>query len=711
MSHERPLCFVHIPKTSGAGIRAYLSSKFALDETLITDSPGDFRSLSRDRLSEFRLICTHLGPAAADALPMPPSTVTFLREPLARSYSWFRNVQRRGEPDGPEYSRRAFEEAVDLMPANVMARSLAADELLPLPFWLADGRMGDDELFDRALARLEGCDVIGLVERHHESLQLLADRFGWAPPAPMPMINACRHNGAGLCLSPEGRRGFEERNAVDLELYARAIELFRRRLRISRPATARTRYEARVIERSRPLVGRHSADLGVPINGDGWTAAAVTEFGTVRMIGPSGQAHLDLAMGLPPMCTLDVHIGLAVVDSSIDSLRVTVNGEPVVLHRAYEGARVLTGDVHTPRPAPLITRILFEQSQSAANPWAGESERQVGVGIESVTFSTVGKATGTTHRPPSVDMLYRPSPPWVLQPSIIERFDELDLWDRFDELRTDGYTTIPDFIDPDTVDRIRSIVCSEAQRSVRPIEHASTWSLLHRDPVFVSIMMDPRQLALADASVGFGQLGYQAGILRDADCYPLSLHAEQSGWLPSPYSMHQHLLVTLLSLDDLDDDNGCTTFVPGSHFSRMDPPQGDEETARSAVRLRAPRGSLTCWLGGTWHGTHPRSAPGRRAGLHHIFMRPGLRPIQDYQHLPPAVVADPEVRLRLGLQDHLVRDESRRFESGDLRVAAGMRGFASEGSISLPWRPDDVDLDAMFAAELGGNTSSSGSER
>ena len=68
------LHFLHVPKTAGTALRTYLSSKYPSEATVITDDVDDFRSRLDHRRDELRLLCTHLGPAAATEFSEPPAT-------------------------------------------------------------------------------------------------------------------------------------------------------------------------------------------------------------------------------------------------------------------------------------------------------------------------------------------------------------------------------------------------------------------------------------------------------------------------------------------------------------------------------------------------------------------------------------------------------------------------------------------------------------
>ena len=65
--------------------------------------------------------------------------------------------------------------------------------------------------------------------------------------------------------------------------------------------------------------------------------------------------------------------------------------------------------------------------------------------------------------------------------------------------------------------------------------------------------------------------------------------------------------------------------MPGSHLFGRGPTieeLPDEVAKHDAVyTVEAPAGSIVIWHGNTWHGAHPRTAPGLRRSFVNVFMR------------------------------------------------------------------------------------------
>ncbi len=88
------LYFVHIPKTAGVTVKAFLENHYAADEAFIMDE-WKARSSSPDLLAHYRLFSGHYSSEVLKALPARPDVIiTLLREPVARFRSWVAHGRR-----------------------------------------------------------------------------------------------------------------------------------------------------------------------------------------------------------------------------------------------------------------------------------------------------------------------------------------------------------------------------------------------------------------------------------------------------------------------------------------------------------------------------------------------------------------------------------------------------------------------------------------
>ncbi len=246
---DRPLYFLHIPKTAGVSLTTLLKARF--DPTAVCPAQlwSELLHLSRERLGRYRLFHGHFYWHLLADLPQAPACVTFLRNPIERALSHYEHILRdpghylhrkaraqRGLRDfltDPEtrpmivnFQTRAL--ALDLNPRALAAglsrtelRGLALERLLEsaLP------AMPDEELLRVAKRRLATCAFVGVVERFEESVTALCDTFGW-PRVDCPRLNTSPNRTDRRALSPDVLDLLREQTCLDALLYQHALDLF-----------------------------------------------------------------------------------------------------------------------------------------------------------------------------------------------------------------------------------------------------------------------------------------------------------------------------------------------------------------------------------------------------------------------------------------------------------------------------------------------------
>jgi hypothetical protein len=679
-------CFLHVPKTSGTSVMLYLESQFTATETCPARTADEYRALGAAALARHRLYRAECDASVLDLLPPAIPVVTVLRHPLDRAFSHWRYIGRLPEHRLHEQFQRGhgtFQEFFATMPPNPMARLLAArgGDTSPRSVWEDREPWRDDELLERALARLDSFAVVGVTERHDDTLAAIADHFGWAPPTDLPRTNAAPASLAGARHAgprPADARRFAVSNAVDLALYEHAAERLARWVRVHDATDRQARYERRLGADTRDLTRRTVVDLCGPVQGSGWLKVVDTERGPMRPLGSGGCATLDLPLRLGRFTKLELTVPAVASEAALASLAVTANGTALSLSPRPVADGVTVHAVLPPSEAgDRFTRIEISCRGGVAVPpnhtgAANDLRASLAVRrLELIPYDPrqLGRARSAAHRgarsaeqrpagPPRVVPMRRAarffwthSPAWTFDADLQRRLDALELWDRVEELQRDGFTVIPDVIDPDLVTSARASIRRLAATSAHRTRSRDVMQPLAVDPLFVDLLLHPVQLALADAVCGKAMLDSQAGLVRDRTSNPQGLHAENALWLPAPYPEHHYLCSAMLTLDRFDRDTGGTCFVAGSHLTRRDPTPADSLTLAGVVTPEVDPGSLIVWLGGTWHGAHQRTAAGERVGLLTIFTRPSLRPAQDVRSLPDALVRTEELRVRLRRAD------------------------------------------------------------
>ena len=211
-----PYVFVHIPKTAGTSFRKALEQRFGWPMVLCDYGLKEGRSSSfvrfklsnssvgelRKELCSFRVICGHIGLQKYLKLSGLPCCLTFVREPLQRSFSAYQHARRLQGYQGTlkEYVAKQGD--------------LQTKLLSGLP--------------------LEALAFVGISERYLESLQLLKAQFPELELVEFrENVNEVKQD-EFYQFNSEEEQLLREHNQQDLQLYEKAKRLFEERLDANR---------------------------------------------------------------------------------------------------------------------------------------------------------------------------------------------------------------------------------------------------------------------------------------------------------------------------------------------------------------------------------------------------------------------------------------------------------------------------------------------
>ena len=166
----------------------------------------------------------------------------------------------------------------------------------------------------------------------------------------------------------------------------------------------------------------------------------------------------------------------------------------------------------------------------------------------------------------------------------------------------DGYAVVPDFLEPQAMDRVRRglapVFDAIGSRMAEDLgqQTVHTHNLLAKTRAVDEILVDDRLLGLVEAILGpdFQVSGVAA--MRPGPGDGRQRMHQDDGHYPIPRPHPPLIVNTLIALDPFTRENGATEIVPGSHrwTDRVDP---DVPT----VTVEMPAGALLLWEGALWH--------------------------------------------------------------------------------------------------------------
>ena len=346
-----PLYFLHIPKAAGTSVRVMVEDAFADDGVCKAYFPSDLSRIPLAQLERFRLFRGHLGAALYPLLSTPLNTFTWMREPLDLLLSHYAfRIQEHLIPKSmtfPEWLDIAEPEPV----CNFLTTGLTSPAANPAP-----------TLLSGAASVVEQCFLLGLVERHEDSINLLCYHLGLYPPEVTAALNRSQKRTQLADYTEAVRERAEALVRADRALYDWAAPLIVQRLAemeaalqpeiaarfgaTERPTTAqmRTLLRERFFHKQHatPLRAEIAYTFDQPLIGEGWYERQPLEpdraLGCSRWIaGDTGRALLYLPLQKERDCVLRVGIAEVYTPAALDGLRLAVNGVSVPLQRTSQG--------------------------------------------------------------------------------------------------------------------------------------------------------------------------------------------------------------------------------------------------------------------------------------------------------------------------------------------------------------------------------------
>lgn len=393
IGERAPLFFMHIPKTAGMSMRLYLSGQYRTHHVCPYVRWSGLIG-REDEVRAFRLVQGHFRYNLRHLMAEDARMLVMLREPLRRTVSALRHLQRDPSFHQDHVLARDLTIAEILRhpglmknQENVQARFLCASqtpEEVSAYLTQADDHAdaGDNEEppdLELAQERLTGIDFVGLTENIDAVVSSMADAMSYHPPRYFLLINNDpEHTDPLHQLSAEDMEILRAHNSIDLQLYQFAANLLERRAFESRMS--------RLISSGLYQVppGSFTIPLSGVVPGSGWYEPECEGDVCWRWTGPSQQFTIEVPLRTDASYRLTLIIG---GDQRPPDFTAEVNDVPIEFEPPQEGRRnrhvlLIPQDLLAQHSG--FCRIRFDAGQTAQ--LNTHDIRRLGVCVGGITF-------------------------------------------------------------------------------------------------------------------------------------------------------------------------------------------------------------------------------------------------------------------------------------------------------------------------------------
>jgi len=227
------LIFLHLPKVGGMTLDQILERRYPRERMFTFDGREPRRALERFQAipeperARLRLVRGHVAFGIHTALPTPSAYITYLRNPVERVISQF--YYAKSSPDHYLYARlkrdgtSLYEYAAQQLTPEILNQQTSALAGIETQTWEIETTRASLEAAKQHLQT--HFRVVGVTEQFDTGLLLIQRAFGWTMPLYL-RENTTAEKPPAAQIDPRARALIAELNALDIELYAFARELF-----------------------------------------------------------------------------------------------------------------------------------------------------------------------------------------------------------------------------------------------------------------------------------------------------------------------------------------------------------------------------------------------------------------------------------------------------------------------------------------------------
>ncbi len=219
-----------------------------------------------------------------------------------------------------------------------------------------------------------------------------------------------------------------------------------------------------------------------------------------------------------------------------------------------------------------------------------------------------------------------------------------DLEQHLERIAVDGYTVLPNAIEPDLIDEIdeallqleRNLGTVPANNLFEGLHTMRVYNLLVHGSTFEKIPVHPYVLPVVEGVLDPGLLiSSLSSIAIGPDEQAQPIHADDQ-LIPIPRPHVSLICNTMWAITDFTEENGATRVVPGSHL-RDEAPNPLERY--DTIPAEMEKGSVLVWVGSLWHGGGANRTDQRRVGIAMNYCAGYIRQQENQQlGIPPSLV-------------------------------------------------------------------------